>query len=95
MRHISFFPFDQNTEKKYPRISSDWNDTPPEQMEPTIRLVNQMNVAKETNLIMYKKHNKSRTNSQVKQISKPVTFDSPPRYTARLAFNYKETKISL
>ncbi|KAJ8037925.1 Protein HEATR9 [Holothuria leucospilota] len=68
-----------NTEKKYPRISSDWNDTPPEQMEPTIRLVNQMNVAKETNLIMYKNHNKSRASSQVKQVSKPMTFESPPR----------------
>ncbi|XP_071813224.1 uncharacterized protein [Apostichopus japonicus] len=68
-----------NPDKKYPRISNDWNDTPPAEMEPTIRLVNQMNVAKETNLIMYRNHNKSRTAYQPKQITKPLTLESPPK----------------
>ncbi|XP_022095468.1 uncharacterized protein LOC110981826 isoform X2 [Acanthaster planci] len=46
--------------KKFPRISSDWNDTRQESMDPTLRLVNQMNVAKETNLLVYKSKDKKR-----------------------------------
>jgi hypothetical protein len=47
-----------NPSKKYPRISSEWNELPQESMESTIRLVNQMNVAKETNLLVYKSKDK-------------------------------------
>ncbi|XP_038065353.1 uncharacterized protein LOC119735636 isoform X2 [Patiria miniata] len=51
-----------NPSKKFPRISSDWNDTRQESMDPTLRLVNQMNVAKETNLLVYKSKDKKRKN---------------------------------
>ena len=52
----------QNPSKKFPQISSSWNDTPQESMDPTLRLVNQMNVAKETNLLVYKSKDKKRKN---------------------------------
>ncbi|XP_071948703.1 uncharacterized protein [Antedon mediterranea] len=43
-----------NPNKIYPKISSDWNNVDPDPIPPTIRLVNQMNVAKETTLLLYK-----------------------------------------
>ncbi|XP_071797247.1 uncharacterized protein [Asterias amurensis] len=49
-----------NPSKKFPRISSDWNETAQDAMSPTLRLVNQMNVAKETNLLVYKSKDKKR-----------------------------------
>ncbi|XP_070579335.1 uncharacterized protein [Ptychodera flava] len=49
-----------NVNKKYPRVSYEWNDVPREDNEPTLRIVNQMNVAKETNILAYKSKEKKR-----------------------------------
>ncbi|XP_077979938.1 uncharacterized protein LOC144435229 [Glandiceps talaboti] len=58
-----------NASKKYPRISGDWNETAPEDSEPTLRIVNQMNVAKETNLLVYKSKEKKRKTHVITPVS--------------------------
>ncbi|XP_033100657.1 uncharacterized protein LOC117104106 isoform X2 [Anneissia japonica] len=60
-----------NPSKVYPRISSDWNDVDPDPIPPTIRLVNQMNVAKETSLLLYKNKESKRTGFTLPVKKKP------------------------
>ncbi len=55
IRSLHFLQPFQTHEKRYPRISNEWNDTPQEQMPSTKRLVNQMNIANETKITLYKK----------------------------------------
>ncbi|XP_041473907.1 uncharacterized protein LOC121422785 isoform X1 [Lytechinus variegatus] len=61
-----------NHEKFYPRISSDWNDDDPNGKERAQRIVNQMNVAKETNLLVYKSKESKRKKSSKLAIQKHV-----------------------
>ncbi|XP_030839770.1 uncharacterized protein LOC753178 isoform X1 [Strongylocentrotus purpuratus] len=59
-----------NHEKFYPRISNDWNGDDPDGKERSLRIVNQMNVAKETNLLVYKSKESKRKKSTKSALQK-------------------------